>query len=98
LLAEQLCAERDRDDAWIGVRDPERAAMLRHLRQILADQSRVLLVLANLRVVEQIPTGYTPDVSESILGVGLHTADPRAPHVLPLLRDLRRRGRDRDVR
>ena len=59
--------------------------MLRHLRQIQADEDRVRRELLHLRRVEQVARPDPPLAVDAVLDVVLPTRDLRAPEILALL-------------
>jgi hypothetical protein len=68
--------------------------MLRHLRQVVADERRVGVELTHFCLVEQVRTAQPPLLPQAVLGVGLQAPDPGTAEVLALLEggDPRRRG------
>src|SRR5437773_701356 len=69
--------------------------MYGHLRQILPNKSRVRdAAIGHLGLIVQIPARYSPKGTESVLDVGLNSADPRPAEILLL----RQGGGQRDVR
>src|SRR5207253_4285450 len=89
LHAEHHDAERDAGDLRVGIREVRRAAMLRNLRQELADERRVRqTAIGDRRLIVEIATRNLPRRADAVFEIALHAPDARAAEILPLLRDV----------